>query len=53
MKVAVKSIDINKINKHIEKQIENEITNLKSLSSPFIVKLYEYFRRGEYIYIVL
>jgi serine/threonine-protein kinase ULK/ATG1 len=53
VKVAVKSIDIKKINKGIEKQIENEIKNLTALQSPFIVKLYDYFRSGEYIYMVL
>ena len=46
MKVAVKSIDIKKINAGIEKQIENEIKNLTTLRSPFIVKLYDYFRSG-------
>jgi serine/threonine protein kinase len=42
--VAVKSININKVTEPIEKQIKNEITNLKTLSSPFIVKFYDCFR---------
>jgi serine/threonine-protein kinase ULK/ATG1 len=53
MKVAVKSIEIKKITKSVEKQVENEIKNLTTLSSPFIVKLYDYFRSGDHIYMVL
>lgn len=53
MKVAVKIIDINKLTDHIEKQIKSEITTLKSIASPFIVKMYDCFRSGEHLYIVL
>ena len=51
--MAVKIIDINKLTDHIEKQIKSEITTLKSISSPFIVKMYDCFRSGEHLYIVL
>ena len=52
-KVAVKKIDINKLTDHIEKQIKSEITTLRSIGSPFIVEMYDCFRSGEHLYIVL
>jgi serine/threonine protein kinase len=52
-KVAAKQIDTTKINASLAKQIENEIKNLTKLNSPFIVKLYDYFKCGNYLYLFL
>jgi serine/threonine protein kinase len=52
-KVAAKKIDINKINSKIEKQLENEIKNLRELKSPFIVRLLGYYRHENFYYLFL
>lgn len=52
-KVAVKQIDTTKITSSLAKQIENEIKNLTKLKSPYIVKLYDCFRCGQYMYLSL
>lgn len=52
-KVAAKKIDINKITAKLEKQLENEIKNLRNLTSPFIVRLLGYYRYDSYLYLFL
>lgn len=52
-KTAAKKIDIRKLNSKLEKQLENEIRNLKDLKSPFIVRLLGYCRCGNYLYLFL
>lgn len=52
-KVAAKQMDTTKITASLAKQIENEIKNLTKLNSPYIVKLYDYFKYGQYLYLFL
>lgn len=52
-KVAAKQIQISKITHSLAKQIENQIKNLTELVSPYIVKLYKYFKHDKYLYLFL
>lgn len=50
---AVKVVEISKVNNEILEQIEQEISILRKLDHPNIIKLYEIYQDEKYYYLVM